>query len=135
MGPDWSEMRYLEGRDFIHDTENPNRAWLDKYIDPDDQAHVTAVIREAIRTKSVFELEHRVLRKDGTLGWTFSRAIPLLDEKGEIVEWFGAASDITARKRQEEELKRQTPTLNNSRILQVTTCRNLYGVSRFTASF
>jgi PAS domain-containing protein len=32
------------------------------------------------------------------VGWTFSRAVPLLDENGDIVEWFGAASDITARK-------------------------------------
>ena len=42
---------------------------------------------------------------DGTEGWTFSRAIPLLDENGVIVEWFGAASDITARKRAEEALR------------------------------
>ena len=35
---------------------------------------------------------------DGSLGWTFSRAVPLLDEKGGIVEWFGAASDVTERK-------------------------------------
>ena len=40
-------------------------------------------------------------RGDGTLGWTFSRAVPLLDERGEIVEWFGAASDVTARKEAE----------------------------------
>ena len=60
------------------------------------------VINEAIRTKSIFELEHRVLRVDGSLGWTFSRAVPLLDANGEIVEWFGAAGDVTERKRMEE---------------------------------
>jgi PAS domain S-box-containing protein len=62
-------------------------------------------IKEAIRNKSVLELEHRVLRLDGSVGWTFSRAVPLLDEKGEIVEWFGAASDITERKPAEEALQ------------------------------
>ncbi len=41
---------------------------------------------------------------DGTLGWTSSRAIPLLDAKGDIVEWFGTASDITPRKEAEEAL-------------------------------
>jgi signal transduction histidine kinase len=35
---------------------------------------------------------------DGTLGWTFSRAIPVLNANGDIVEWFGAASDVTERK-------------------------------------
>ena len=35
------------------------------------------------------------------MGWTFSRAIPILDGRSEIIEWFGAASDITERKRLE----------------------------------
>jgi PAS domain S-box-containing protein len=104
MSPDWKEMRQLYGRDFIPDTNEPSRDWLEEYIHPDDQPHVTAVINEAIRTKGIFELEHRVLRADGATGWTFSRAIPLLDENGEIVEWFGAASDITERKQMEEQL-------------------------------
>jgi PAS domain S-box-containing protein len=50
-------------------------------------------------------LEHRVIRLDGTVGWTFSRAIPLLDEAGEIVKWFGAASDITDRVEAEAALR------------------------------
>lgn len=45
------------------------------------------------------------MRVDGTLGWTFSRAIPLLDGDGEIVEWFGAASDVTARKQAEKSVR------------------------------
>jgi PAS domain S-box-containing protein len=105
MSPDWSVMRELRGREFIADTEEPSGTWLEKYIHPDDQPHVMATIREAIRTKSVFQLEHRVLRVDGSLGWTFSRAIPLLDASGEIVEWFGAASDVTARRQAEEALR------------------------------
>jgi len=106
MSPDWGQMYQLRGRDFISDTETTSNTWLQKYIHPDDQPLVTATINEAIRNKSIFELEHRVLRVDGSLGWTFSRAIPLQDQNGEIVEWFGAASDITERKQAEEELRR-----------------------------
>jgi PAS domain S-box-containing protein len=105
MSPDWSEMRELRGREFIADSPAPTRGWLDKYIHPDDQPRVKAVIAEAIRTRSTFELEHRVRRVDGSLGWTFSRAIPIVGPKGEIVEWFGAASDVTARKQAEESLR------------------------------
>lgn len=112
MSPDWAEMRQLLGQDFIADTTTPQRDWLQKYIHPDDQALVTDAIRNAIRTKSVFELEHRVLQVDGSLGWTFSRAIPLLDEHGEIIEWFGAASDVTARRRAEEKLQSQLARLS-----------------------
>lgn len=32
-----------------------------------------------------------------TLGWTLSRAMPLLGDDGEIVEWIGTATDVTAR--------------------------------------
>ncbi len=98
MSRDWTAMHYLQGREFIADTLEPSRTWLDKYIHPDDQQQVLAAIHRAIETRSVFELEHRVIRVDGTLGWTHSRAVPMLDEHGEIVEWFGAASDVTQRK-------------------------------------
>jgi PAS domain S-box-containing protein len=103
MSPDWSEMRQLQGKSLLDDTTTPNPNWLHKYIHPDDQSHVMSVINEAKRTKKIFELEHRVIRGDGSSGWTFSRAIPLIDANGEIVEWFGAASDITRRKQAEQE--------------------------------
>lgn len=105
MSPDWHEMRELHSQGFLANTERPNRNWLDEYIHPDDQPQVIASINKAIRGKSTFVFEHRVRRSDGTLGWTFSRAVPLLDENGEIVEWFGAASDITDRRIAEQALR------------------------------
>ncbi|HTL60477.1 MAG TPA: PAS domain S-box protein [Nitrospira sp.] len=105
MNADWSEMRYLEGKDFIPDQSGPNRGWIVKYLPSEDQPRILGAIQEAIRTKSVFALEHRIIRIDGTLGWTFSRAVPILDANGELVEWLGAASDITERKRTEESFR------------------------------
>jgi len=105
MSPDWTEMRQLDGRGFISDTTRPSQSWLQEYIFPEDQGHVLEVIRDAVRRKSIFELEHRVRRVDGSIGWTHSRAVPLLDDHGEIREWFGAASDITERKLAEERLQ------------------------------
>ena len=104
MGPDWREMRELYSRGFLTTTPRPNSNWLQEYIHPDDQSYVTAVINDAIRTKSVFELGQRVIRMDGSLGWTLSRAVPLMDDNGHILEWFGAAIDITERIRAEEAL-------------------------------
>jgi signal transduction histidine kinase/DNA-binding response OmpR family regulator len=111
MSPDWSRMHFLQGKDFVPDTNDPSSGWLDKYIPPDDQLQVLSAIREAIRKKTTFELEHRVLRADGSPGWTFSRAIPVLDDQGSIVEWFGTASDITARRNMEEELRQAQSNL------------------------
>lgn len=102
MNPDWSEMRELSGRHLLADTEDPDPDWPRKYILEEDSAYVWSAISEAVRTKGTFELEHRVIKADGTVGWAFSRAIPLLDANGDIYEWFGAASDITDRKHLED---------------------------------
>ncbi len=112
MSPDWSEMRQLDGRGFIVDTATPSKTWLQEYIHPDDQPLVQQAIQKAIDTKSVFELEHRVRRIDGSIGWTLSRAVPLINEEGEITEWFGAASDITDMKRAEEKYRKLSESLD-----------------------
>jgi signal transduction histidine kinase/CheY-like chemotaxis protein len=104
MSPDWREMRQLHGRNFIADTHEPTAQWLHEYIHPKDQPRVLAAIDAAIAAKGLFELEHQVLRVDGEMGWTQSRAVPLLDADGAIVEWFGTASDVTDRKRIEADL-------------------------------
>lgn len=114
MSPDWSEILQLYSRNFLANTEKPNSIWIQGYIHPDDQLHVITAINEAIRTKSVFELEHRVWQADGNLGWIFSRAVLLLDENGEILEWFGAASNITERKKADETLRLKLGELASS---------------------
>jgi PAS domain S-box-containing protein len=106
LSADWKVMRELDGRGFLKDTHAPTTDWQLKNVYTDDQEKVTAAIQEAIRYKKIFELEHRVWRADGTPGWTFSRAVPILDDKGEIIEWFGTASDITDRKLAEEALRK-----------------------------
>lgn len=98
MSPDWTEMYHLNGRNFLKDTGEPAINWLQKYIIPEDHEQVMSTVQHSIETKSVFQLEHRVLKADGTLGWTFSRAVPIINHDGNIVEWFGAASDITEKK-------------------------------------
>jgi PAS domain-containing protein len=106
MSPDWSEMRHLVGQSLIADTDDPSRTWLQTYIHPDDQAHVMSAIATVIRSKGIFALEHRVRRVDGSLGCTFSRAIPMQDTNGEIVERVGMATDSTEPKLAEAERER-----------------------------
>jgi PAS domain S-box-containing protein len=101
MSADWKELRQLDGRGLLSDLQDPSIAWLDSYVFPDDQEEVKEAVAQAVQNKTVFQLEHRVWRADGTAGWIFSRAIPLLNEKGEVVEWFGAATDVTERRRSE----------------------------------
>ena len=104
MGADWTQMEQLLGKDFLADTLVPSRDWVKEYIPAEDLPRVQAAIAEAIRHKTPFELEHRVRRADGTVGWTYSRAIPVLDAAGELSGWLGAASDVSARKEVEAQL-------------------------------
>ncbi len=106
MSADWRELRQVEGRPFAVEVDTPAVGWSDHYLHPDDKPAVMARIAEAHRAKAVFELEHRVRLADGSFGWTHSRAVPLLDQAGNIVEWVGMATDVTERKRAEQALRR-----------------------------
>ena len=105
MSPDWLTMRQLHSRGFLTDTEEPNQDWLEEYIPSEEQERVLEAINRAIRNQEPFELEHRVFSEDGTVGWTFSRAVPLVED-GKITEWFGSAKDITQSKQAEKELRK-----------------------------
>ncbi len=97
MNADWSELQ-LHGPGFLAEVPTPTRNWMDLFILDEDRPMVTAAILEAREARAPFELEHRVRRADGTVGWTHSRAMPVLNDRGEIVEWVGMATDITDRK-------------------------------------
>jgi len=98
MNADWSRMENLVGKQLVADTPEPITNWKEKYLLPEDQPHVHAAIQEAIANRSIFDLEHRVILANGSIGWVHSRAIPLLNEEGHITEWFGAGTDITDRR-------------------------------------
>ncbi len=106
MSADWSELRLLSGQGFLTDSDGPNRSWLEQYIPETEHPRVMAAVREAIQNRALFDLEHPVRQIDGTIGWTRSRAMPMLNNAGEISEWFGMATDITARKADTAELDR-----------------------------
>lgn len=120
LSADWEVMRPLDGRGFLQDTHEPITGWRKQNVHPDDMDRVNAAIDDAIRGKKIFQLEHRVLRADGSPGWTFSRAVPILDEQGEILEWFGTASDITERKRIEETLQKAREQMEQQKRLYET---------------
>ncbi|WP_322032836.1 ATP-binding protein [Paraburkholderia sp. J76] len=104
MNPDWSGMWTLDGRNQLADTTAFDTNWVRRYIPEDERERVTAAIQQAVAGERPFELEHRVLRADGSRGWVLSRAIPVMDDQGAVIEWFGTAIDLTARKTAEEAL-------------------------------
>jgi two-component sensor histidine kinase len=110
---DWSEMRQLDGRGHLANIDSPEIDWHDLYLLPEDRPAVEAAIAEAVRNRSVFQYDHRVRQANGAIGWVFTRAVPILDEAGEITEWFGAATDVTGRRQHEEHLRLIVHELNH----------------------
>jgi PAS domain S-box-containing protein len=74
-------------------------------IHPDDVAGTLDRWRACIATGEVFEYETRVRRADGEYRWMLHRKVPLYDDQGNIIKWYGASIDIENRKRAEDALQ------------------------------
>ncbi len=55
---------------------------------------------------------------DGIYRWHLSRAVPVADARGNIVRWFGTATDIDDQKRAEERLEVVVSTANRQTALK-----------------
>ena len=122
MSADWSTMLPLNGRELFVSSDRPfaDWGWVDLYLPRDEHARVRQAIRDAIVGKNLFEMEHRVLRLDGSTGWVRSRSVPILDENENVIEWFGTAGDITERKAAEVALRE-----NEERLQKVISVQNV----------
>ncbi len=69
---------------------------------PEDQPRAWEVWRHSLETGELYEIEYRLRRHDGVYRWTLGRAVPLRNEAGEIIRWFGTCTDIDDLKRIEQ---------------------------------
>ncbi len=77
--------------------------WQD-VIDPTDLRRHWEKWCASLASGGSFENEARFRRAaDGQYRWFLSRAVPLRDEYGKILKWYGISTDIEDRKRAEEE--------------------------------
>ena len=80
--------------------ESKGFGWL-KAIHPEDVPALLSKWRTAISAGTAYESVSRVRRFDGAYRWFLSRAVPLRDDAGEIIKWYGTNIDIEDRKRAE----------------------------------
>lgn len=74
-------------------------------LHPDDAERALALWQEALRGGVPFECEYRFRRADGQYRWFLGRAVPLKDDAGRILKWFGNSMDIHDQKRMAEDLR------------------------------
>ncbi|MEN8264495.1 MAG: PAS domain-containing protein [Nitrospirota bacterium] len=75
-----------------------------EHIHPDDRKSVIKSIKKAVESGKDFNSEYRILCKDGTCRYWDERGKAIGFQEGKPVRWVGAVSDITERKKTEEEL-------------------------------
>ncbi len=75
-------------------------------LHPDDFQDCFDLWYEAVRTGQPYQNEFRYVdRATGQYRWHLGRAMPVRDESGRVVRWFGTSTDINTRKQVEDELR------------------------------
>ncbi|MFQ5675473.1 MAG: PAS domain S-box protein [bacterium] len=77
-----------------------------RHVHPDDLAQVKEKVRNHLKGKSpVYECEHRMLHKDGSVRWFLARGVATRVPNGKAFRMTGSYTDITERKLADEALK------------------------------
>lgn len=74
-------------------------------IHPEDLEGILEKWRASLANGKPFVHDARWRRADGEYRWQFLRKVPLRDEHGNIVKWYGSATDIEDRRQAEEALR------------------------------
>ena len=102
----------------IPESEQLGYRWLEQ-LHPDDRERVIAEWAAVAAHGDSFDIEFRIRRADGMFRWFKTRAIPLRDNDGQVVKWFGSNTDIDDSKRAEEEIRDLNAGLE-ARVVQRT---------------
>ncbi|MDY6899762.1 MAG: PAS domain S-box protein [Cyanobacteriota bacterium] len=80
--------------------EAVNFGWLD-VLHPEDVESVQHIWQQSLNNNELYEAEMRYRRSDGIYRWFLVRALPMTDEQGQVLKWFGTSTDIHERKQLE----------------------------------
>ena len=87
------------------------RERINRDVHPDDLERVQNERYTGLSKGVPFEMEKRLLRKDGQFRWFLFRYNPVLDEAGEVIRWFATATDVEDRRQAEDRMRNETIAL------------------------
>jgi PAS domain S-box-containing protein len=84
-------------------------------IHPADLPASAAAFRSAFQNGSPLELQHRIRASDGTYRWFMVRHVPVVNDRGTIVRWVGAATDVHDQHRALDAVEHQVESRTRER--------------------
>lgn len=100
----------------VADTQKPGMSRLETVIattvHPDDAAEFRKTLGRCLVTGAGFAMRYRLRRADGVYHWMSSRAEPMRDPDGRIVQWCGLCHDIDDQMRAQEALRERERELS-----------------------
>jgi formate hydrogenlyase transcriptional activator len=92
--------------------------WLQRstgtYTHPDDLERAKACRDHALGSGSAYDVELRLRKHDGSYRWFLARYNPVRDDKGQIMRWYVAGTDIEDRKQAEDRLRHENVALKRA---------------------
>ena len=82
-----------------------NLANSNQAIHPDDLPEAKAKWQQASRTGQPYQVKLRLRRADGAYRWFLSRSVPLRNESGQVLRWFGTSTDIHEQVQEEQDTR------------------------------
>jgi PAS domain S-box-containing protein len=107
---DWHSPRWMEYTGVT--AQLPTAQGWRESIHANDLAKTIESWHAAVSDSQPYEVEHRLLGKDGKYRWFLSRAIPVPDKANDVVAWVGTATNIHALKSIEADLARYVAVAN-----------------------
>jgi PAS domain S-box-containing protein len=118
----WHNQRWWEYTGQSTD-EAKGCGWLE-VIHPDDRRRAVDELQQSVVTREPLRQERRIRSKDGEYRWFLVQIHPVRNDAGDIVQWFGAATDIhehrTMLDTQQRQLERSHEELRAAAIRILT---------------
>jgi PAS domain S-box-containing protein len=124
----WYNKRWLE---YTGTTLDEMQGWgWQKVHHPDHVERVVERIRRSFDDGTPWEDTFPLRGRDGSFRWFLSRALPIRNEAGEVIRWFGTNTDVTKQIEAEKALRELNETLEQRVAVETKERLQVWNVSQ-----
>lgn len=104
----------------------PSMDALLQVVPSEDYARVDAVIRNAVASRQPYDVEHSILRSDGSTGYVHQQGEVHYDDVGDAVRLVGTLQDITERRRADDKMRKLSAAVEQTAdSVMITDCHGV----------